>query len=153
MKEDRSQLVRTYIDRLKKAYNIRTDTELAKKLSLTQGAIGNWKKRGSFDFDFVSRKCPEISLDFLRLGTKPVFWEEREDILRKGRDKENEVDFQVILKENQDLKSVIKSYKEKENELVGNINGLKWVVKQVTKGLIDDDKNGGRVANPFLSDL
>tara|TARA_B100000614_G_C14465225_1_gene460179 strand:- start:499 stop:942 length:444 start_codon:yes stop_codon:yes gene_type:complete len=140
MDNPKSLKVKTYIERIKKAFNIKTDTELAKKLNVTQGAIGNWKKRGSIDLEKIAIKCDDISLDYIRTGVKPYFLLDREELVRRGKEIEEQADYATLQKENAELKAEIDLFKDKEYEYKGKINSLKWVVKQVAKGgLFDDD--------------
>lgn len=57
------------IDRFKRFYGFRFDTDMARKLELSDGsAIGNWRRRDSIDLLLIADYCPEINLDWLIWG-------------------------------------------------------------------------------------
>ena len=57
------------LDRLKEFYGYKYDTELARRLKLSEGsAIGNWRRRNTLDIFLVAKYCPEIDLDWLFWG-------------------------------------------------------------------------------------
>ncbi len=61
------------IDRIKTAYNIRTDYELAKHLSIAATTVSSWRSRNSIDFDIIYAKCEQINWNYLILGVGPYF--------------------------------------------------------------------------------
>lgn len=70
------------IERFKRFYNLRFDTDMARKLELSDGsAIGNWRRRDSIDLLLIADYCPEINMDWLIWGrgtrTPPPTDEER----------------------------------------------------------------------------
>ena len=141
MVTDRSQFVRNMLIRLKKAFSIRTDTELAKRLGITQGAIGNWKKRGSIDYDIIREKMGAISFDYLRNGNEPYFLDDRDRIIEIGKDCECEelkIQFEALVKENKKTTKELNALKNEKSELNGHIKGLQWVLKQTSLKMEDD---------------
>lgn len=57
------------IARFKKFYGLRFDTDMARKLGLSDGsAIGNWRRRNSIDLLLIAKLCPEINVDWLIWG-------------------------------------------------------------------------------------
>ena len=57
------------IERFKRFYGFRFDTDMARKLELWDGsAIGNWRRRDSIDLLLIAERCPEINLDWLVWG-------------------------------------------------------------------------------------
>lgn len=57
------------IERFKRFFGYRFDTELARKLGLSDGsAIGNWRRRDSIDLLLIADCCPEINIDWLIWG-------------------------------------------------------------------------------------
>lgn len=57
------------IDRFKRFFGFRFDTDMARKLELSDGsAIGNWRRRDSIDLLLIADYCPEINLDWLIWG-------------------------------------------------------------------------------------
>lgn len=61
------------LNRLKDALSISNDQELGKALGVTKGAISNWRKRNSIDYDRVFSICERISLDWLFTGEGDMF--------------------------------------------------------------------------------
>lgn len=57
------------IERFKRFFGYRFDTDVARKLKLSDGsAIGNWRRRDSIDLLLIAEYCPEINLDWLVWG-------------------------------------------------------------------------------------
>lgn len=56
------------LDRLKNAYNIQKDTELATLLGISKSTLSNWISRDSIDYDKVFSKCEHINIDWLLTG-------------------------------------------------------------------------------------
>ena len=57
------------LDRLKDFYEYKHDTDLARRLKLSEGsAIGNWRRRNSLDIFLIAQHCPEVDLDWLFWG-------------------------------------------------------------------------------------
>lgn len=57
------------IARFKEFYGFRFDTDMARKLGLSDGsAIGNWRRRDTIDLLLIADRCPEINLDWLIWG-------------------------------------------------------------------------------------
>lgn len=68
MQEKESQNAINILGRIKEAYKIKTDTELASFLEVSQNTIPTWKKRGSVDYRLIIAKCDNINLDWLFTG-------------------------------------------------------------------------------------
>lgn len=69
MKTENPSHVDEMITRFKEFYGLRFDTEMARKLGLSDGsAIGNWRRRDSIDLLLIAKLCPEINLDWLIWG-------------------------------------------------------------------------------------
>ena len=56
------------LNRLKQAYNIQKDTELASLLGVSKSTISNWISRNSIDYDRVFSLCEHINIDWLLTG-------------------------------------------------------------------------------------
>ncbi len=69
MQEKNTQFVIFFINRLKSALKIKTDTELADYLGVKQSTISMWRKRDSVDIRLIITKCENISIDWLISGT------------------------------------------------------------------------------------
>jgi len=63
------------IERAKLALNLRTDSELARKLEIKPSAISMWKQRGSIDLISLLNLCPNVSSDWLIYGNKSDSYE------------------------------------------------------------------------------
>lgn len=56
------------LNRLKEAYNIRKDTELAALLGVSKSTLSNWSSRNTIDYDKVFALCEHINIDWLLTG-------------------------------------------------------------------------------------
>lgn len=64
------------ISRLKEAYNIQKDTDLANLLGISKSTLSNWISRDSIDYDRVFSKCEHINIDWLLTGRGSMLKEE-----------------------------------------------------------------------------
>jgi len=53
------------IARLKRVFDVSTDSELAEYLGVRQNTISSWKSRGSIDYPLVIAKCDNVDLNWL----------------------------------------------------------------------------------------
>jgi phage repressor protein C with HTH and peptisase S24 domain len=56
------------ISRIKLAYNLKTDTELARFLGVSPNTITNWKDRNSINYDLIFTNCVKLNYDWLLTG-------------------------------------------------------------------------------------
>lgn len=56
------------LNRLKEAYNIKKDTDLACLLGISKSTLSNWVSRDSIDYDKVFSLCEHINIDWLFTG-------------------------------------------------------------------------------------
>lgn len=56
------------MNRLKEAYNIQKDTELATLLGVSKSTLSNWSSRNTIDYDKVFSLCEHINIDWLLTG-------------------------------------------------------------------------------------
>lgn len=56
------------LNRLKEAYNIKKDTDLACLLGISKSTLSNWVSRDSIDYDRVFSLCEHINIDWLFTG-------------------------------------------------------------------------------------
>lgn len=70
------------LNRLKEAYNIQKDIELANLLGISKSTLSNWVSRDSLDYDKVFSKCEHINIDWLLTG--------RGSMLRENQQPKNE---------------------------------------------------------------
>lgn len=56
------------LNRLKEAYNIQKDTELATLLGVSKSTLSNWSSRNTIDYDKVFSLCEHINIDWLLTG-------------------------------------------------------------------------------------
>lgn len=69
MNNDQVPTVSEIIDRLKLFYGYKFDTQVARRLGLSDGsAIGNWRRRNSIDILLIAEHCPEVNYDWLLWG-------------------------------------------------------------------------------------
>lgn len=69
------------ISRIKEAYKLKTDTELAKFLGVANTTLSSWKARNNIDFEKILSRCANINWNFLVYGVGPYFfnYDEQED--------------------------------------------------------------------------
>jgi hypothetical protein len=61
---DKSQI----INEIKSHYNIKTDSELASFLGVSQPTISAWRKRNTIDYELIITKCNDINPEWLITG-------------------------------------------------------------------------------------
>lgn len=66
------------LNRLKEAYNIQKDIELANLLGISKSTLSNWVSRDSLDYDKVFSKCERINIDWLLTGRGSMLREEQQ---------------------------------------------------------------------------
>ena len=69
------------INRLKEAYNIQKDTDLANLLGISKSTLSNWVSRDSIDFDKVFSLCEHIDINWLLTGRGSILKEDSEQVL------------------------------------------------------------------------
>lgn len=60
------------LERIKEAYQLKNNSELARFLGVKPNTISNWYSRNSIDFDIIFSKCENISLDWLINGNNNI---------------------------------------------------------------------------------
>lgn len=56
------------IERLKNAYNLKTDAKLAEFLGIKSNNVAMWKTRNTLDYQLIITKCNDIDLNWLFTG-------------------------------------------------------------------------------------
>lgn len=64
---------RETLQRIKLAYKLNSDVELAAMLGIPTTTLSSWKSRNSLDWDRIFMKCKGISFDYLIYGSGDVF--------------------------------------------------------------------------------
>lgn len=77
MPRSNSQLANLIIDRVKNAYDMPSDAELADFLGVAPSTVSSWRRRDTVDFQLIFAKCDEICADYLIHGDLPIFRNER----------------------------------------------------------------------------
>jgi len=65
--------VRSILNRIKEAYNLKNDAELAKYLDVLATRVSNWVSRNAIDYDLIFTKCKDLNFDWLLTGTGEKF--------------------------------------------------------------------------------
>lgn len=73
MQEKKSQNATVVLNRLKHAYNIKTDSDLAALLGVARNTISTWRTRDSVDYSSIFAKCEQINLNWLITGEGEIF--------------------------------------------------------------------------------
>lgn len=79
MSTKKSQIDQKILDRIRSAYKLASDNELAEFLGVKQNTITTWRRRESFNLDIIIQKCVDLNLNWLFYGDKPIFRREPED--------------------------------------------------------------------------
>ncbi len=92
------QIANDILDRIREAYNFKSDAELARYLGKDPSTISTWRKRNSVNFNLIFAKCNDLNANYIVHGDMPMFRDE--DHTRTG---------EVIreLQENYSLKNTI----------------------------------------------
>lgn len=57
------------LDRAKRAYGFKTDTQLREQLGgVSSGTLANWRRRGKIDLELIAAKCADRNLDYIVNG-------------------------------------------------------------------------------------
>ena len=64
--------INNILQSIKDYKGFKTNAELAKYLGITNSALSNWIARGTLDEKLILSKIPEIRIEFLRTGEKPM---------------------------------------------------------------------------------
>lgn len=73
MQQRKSQNAKDILERLKIAYNIKNDTELAAFLGVARNTVSTWKTRNSIDYALVFARCDNLNIDWLITGEGEIF--------------------------------------------------------------------------------
>lgn len=65
--------VNKIIERLRNAYDMSTDAELADFLEVGASTISAWKRRNTIDFKLLFTKCKDLSANYIIYGDTPMF--------------------------------------------------------------------------------
>lgn len=98
MQQRKSQNAKDVLERLKIAYNIRNDTELAAFLGVARNTVSTWKTRNSIDYALVFAKCDNLNIDWLITGEGEIFKTKTPKNVIKENDNKNDNNFDNIPK-------------------------------------------------------
>jgi transcriptional regulator with XRE-family HTH domain len=76
------------LNKIKKANNLSTDTELAKFLGISKNTLSNWRGRDTLDWELVLSKCDILDLNWL-------IKDEIDEVIRLDERKNNSVEKEV----------------------------------------------------------
>ena len=71
MSRDKSLMATSVLGRIKTAYGLRTDAQLAAHLGVKPNTIATWKKRGLLNYNLIFAKCHDVPPDYLVSGADP----------------------------------------------------------------------------------
>lgn len=63
------------VKRIKEAYQLRTNVEVARFLGVSAQVLSNWQNRNTVNYDTIIPRCPDINLNWLIRGEGDVFIE------------------------------------------------------------------------------
>lgn len=70
------------LERIKKAYHLETDAEVADFLGINPSTLSMQKNRGRLNLELIIRKCPEINKNWLLHGQGPIRLSQSEDLIK-----------------------------------------------------------------------
>jgi len=109
------------LDRIKEAYNMRSDVELARFLDRDATTISSWRKRNTIDWDLILAKCKDINRNYLIDGDTPIF---SYDIKPSGLEtKDAEESYRNLSPKQEEIK---RDYEEQSIQLIQRIENLPW---------------------------
>lgn len=73
MSTEDSYFAKKVLDRVKAAYNMSTDAELAEFFEVVPSTITGWKRRNTLDFKLLFKKCTDLSADWIIYEDPPMF--------------------------------------------------------------------------------
>lgn len=68
------------LDRVKYAYQMKYDSELADFLQKDPSTISTWRRRNTIDYHLIFSKCHDLNANYIIHGDMPIF---REQIFKK----------------------------------------------------------------------
>lgn len=72
MSIEESQNVNDILNRIKAAYQLHSDVELAKLLGKAPSTISTWRRRGSVDYGLIFAICQDLNANYILYGDLPV---------------------------------------------------------------------------------
>lgn len=73
MSTAKSHIDQQILVRVKDAYNLDTDADLADFLGIKQNTVATWKRRDSYNLELILSKCEDMSANWLIYGEKPIW--------------------------------------------------------------------------------
>ena len=101
------------LDRIKEAYGLSGNSELARFLGVAPNTITNWYNRNSIDFDLVFPKCESIDFNWLITGKGPMLKKEQ----KEPRKYEDEGLIRELIEKNGELRQLLGKHIT-ENEIL-----------------------------------
>lgn len=116
--------VEEILKRLKRAYNLDDDYELAELLGYSStGTISNWKSRGSVNLKRIKERCEKINLNYLTNGEGRPFID---DIDGKFNDLKDRIEDEGISYNERDLLLEVL-----ESDVKKHVSGLQEIVDRI----------------------
>lgn len=72
MTTNKPQNANLILDRLKKAYSMKYDAEIADFLGKDASTISTWRRRGTVDYAIIFSKCQDINANYIIHGDLPI---------------------------------------------------------------------------------
>lgn len=97
------------LDRIKEAYKLKSNAELARFLGVKPNTISNWYARNSIDYDIVFSKCEGTNLDWLINGISKSHITSETISLSRELALEEKESFSGITDDERDMRNIISS--------------------------------------------
>lgn len=97
------------LDRIKEAYKLKNNAELARFLGVKPNTISNWYARNSIDYDIIFSKCEGANLDWLINGISKSHIKSETISLSRELTPEEKDSFSSITEDEQDMRNIISS--------------------------------------------
>lgn len=126
----------TVLDRLKKALNLQSDSQLADYLEVMPTVIANWRSRGRVNTTRVLSKCESLDVHWILFGTKRIrsgsqssrFYEEHDDMMEKSPMQKS-----LVQEEYEQLEEQNKKLEQENMQLKSKIEVLQDVIVRLKK--------------------
>jgi phage repressor protein C with HTH and peptisase S24 domain len=79
MSNNSSQEASAVLDRLKDAYELESDADLARMLEVAPNTVATWRNRGSVPFKRIVAQCDEVDLNWILRGSRTAMAQMQEE--------------------------------------------------------------------------
>ena len=103
MQEKKSEIGKIIIGRLKKAFNLKTDTELANMLELSYSTLATWKTADKIDILRIYDKISELNINWLLSGNGNMYIDEKPETKNEPMIKEPQMEYKAKINDDNEI--------------------------------------------------